>query len=119
MVTRGVGARARARACERATTRTRTANVKNKDEGKPAHHHCHCRRRQYYHPHCCLGACYGLRMGPIGPRRQKADLEMASPFLPLLGMWSGMGDAWRARAPSSAGVVAYACVARIGSQVPR
>ena len=65
------------------------------DEGMLAHHH-YCR--------------HVLRMGPVSPRRQEVDSEMASPFLPLLGRSSGMGNAWRGRAPSSPGAVACACV---------
>ncbi len=101
------------------------AKVKNKDE-LPAHRHCHChchhrhRRRccQCYQPHCWRGASYGLKMGPAGPRRQQGDLGMASPFLPLLGRWSGMGEAWRGRAPSSVGADACACVGQIELRVP-
>jgi hypothetical protein len=56
-------------------------------------------------------------MGPVGPWRQKADSEMAGPFLPLL-RWGAMRGAWDARAPSSAGAIAYAFVGRIASRVP-
>lgn len=61
-------------------------------------------------------------MGPVGPTRQKADSEMASPFLllfPQLKRQDGMRDAWGARVPSSAGPAAYAFVGRTVLRVPR
>lgn len=53
----------------------------------------------------------------MGPRGQKADSEMASPFLPPV-RWGEMIDAWNGRAPSSAGAIVYAFVGRIASRVP-
>jgi len=86
----------------RATTRTANARMMN-DEGMLVHHsYCYCHhhhhpRRRCYKPHCCRAASYASRTGPVGPRRQKVDSEMASPFLSLLGRSSGMGDAGRER----------------------
>ena len=59
------------------------------------------------------GTSHELKIGLTGPGRQKADLGTASPFLPLLGRSSGMGEAWRTSAPSSAGAVACVCVGQI------
>jgi len=89
---------------------TRTTNAKMKDEDELAHHHCHYRR---YQRHRWYGTSHELKIGLTGPGRQKADLGTASPFLPLLGRSSGMGEAWRTSAPSSAGAVACVCVGQI------
>jgi hypothetical protein len=98
---------------------TETADVKRNEDRKLAHQHCHHhhRCRRYQPGCCCVASSYELKMGLVGPWRQKADSETASPFLPLL-RWGAIGDAWNARAPSSAGAIAYASVGRIASREP-
>ena len=98
---------------------TRTANANMNDEGKVAYHHWHHHRSRCYRPHYYYD---DLQMGPVGPRRRKVDLEMASPCRPLfllLGRWCVMGDAWRARAPNSADAVVHASASKIVSRMPR
>jgi hypothetical protein len=114
----GTKARALARAWKRSLVRvnaTETANVKMNDYCKLAYHQWHHHR---YQPNCCCVASYsGLRMGPVAPRKQKGDSEMASPFLLPLPRWAWMGDVWNARAPNSAGATDYVFVDRIVSRV--
>jgi hypothetical protein len=103
-------------------TTTGTRNAKMDVEGELAyhHHHCHHHRCRHYQPHYCCDASYGLQMGPVGARKQKVDSGKANPFLllRLLGRWwDEMRDAWRGRAPSSAGRVVYVFLGKIGSRV--